>query len=457
MHQEYQWPRRLDAALKEIESLDRPDIAPWLRDQRQEHWSDATIHLRLALASSRYIDHHGPYIGHGTFNGGPMLRASTLLDQAYRDLALLQTTTYVVDLLQNPNYGPYLLMHMNPVLESTPEASKRAFLQSLEAGDQVLAAEHRMIGLLHQISAEVPDILRYASLLQYGENEHRLLMVHRSLQLVDDSAGWLFAEPILRAATQYLASRPSVIVPESPQWPQNTTGLISALDPIDAKAIYQAIDRLQNVSFGEEPAVIHDLIAQQMNPSSLYEALSLTASHILSQTHFDAHGVTGVHCLMDLLHDTHTPETIRDGAWVSVLSGSRIRRQKAIRGEWRKLPPVSGHPVSLDTIREVLSGHSDGLEAIQVIGNYLLAGGNPRALTQILMQYALTTAGPFDAIHNVKMLWGQLQETQRSRLPQESWRHLAAGARVIVETATSERREALPILDMWHQFHPIQP
>lgn len=381
-----------------------------------------------------------------------MLRASTILEEAYRDLALIQTATYVVDLLRNPNYGPYLLMQMDPVLETSLEASEESFLQSLAAGDQVLAAEHRLIGLIQQSGPKVPDILTYAGLLQYGENEHRLLMVHRSLQLLADTHGWHVAEPLLRAATQYLASRPGAPMSEPLHWPQNTTGILSDALPIDANAIRIAIDRLEAVSFGDEPTLIRDLVEHDMNPRSLYETLSLTASDILCRTHFDAHGVTGVHCIMDLLQEPKTPQDTRNLAWVSALSGSRIRRQKAVPDEWRSLPPMDGQPSSLDEVQGVLSSHSDGLNAIRVVGNYLLSGGDSVALTRTLMQYALTTAGPFDAIHNVKMLWGQLQETKRSRLPKESWRHLAAGARVIIETATTERHQALPILNMWHQL-----
>lgn len=65
----------------------------------------------------------------------------------------------------------------------------------------------------------------------------------------------------------------------------------------------------------------------------------------------------------------------------------------------------------------------------------LLAGVDATDIARTLIEVALTTAGPFDAIHNVKMLWGQLLETRRSRFPEFSWKHLAAGARVVAETA----------------------
>ncbi len=452
MHQEFPWPVDLDRSLKTVASLDRPDIVPWIKNQRHAAVSDVKTHLILALTSSRYIDHHGPYIGHGTFNGGPILRASLLLGPRYRDLALLQTATYVVDLLRNPNYGPYLLLAMDPVTESTPEASRSTFLAALQAGDQILLAEHRLVGLLSQPPDEVAQLLRHAGLLQYPENEHRLLMVHRSLQLLNDTDGWRFSEPILRAAAQYLASRPHVTPHDPLPWPSSHRGLVNPSEPVDRDVVLHAIDRLQAVAFGEEPALIRSLVEQNVNPSTLYESLSLAASDLLCRTHFDAHGVTGVHCIMDLLQDPTTLDRSRDLAWLSALSGSRIRRQKEGRSDWRIPLPPANHRVSLDEILDRLEHDKGGLHAMQAVATYLRNGGDPTAVTQLLIQFALTTAGPFDAIHNVKMLWGQWQETERSRLPEESWRHLAAGARILAETASTERGYAEPIVDMWHRL-----
>lgn len=76
-----------------------------------------------------------------------------------------------------------------------------------------------------------------------------------------------------------------------------------------------------------------------------------------------------------------------------------------------------------------------GFYAMGAVGGMLLAGVDATDIARTLIVVALTTAGPFDAIHNVKMLWGQLLETRRSRFPEFSWKHLAAGARVVAETA----------------------
>ncbi len=140
-----------------------------------------------------------------------MLRAATILTRRFRNLALLQTAAYVVDLLHQPNYGPYLLMDMRPIAESTVEASRAELRMSIESGEQPLLAEHRLVGLLKVDSPrQVRQLLIEAALRQFHENEHRLLIVHRASQLMDDTDGWTWAEPLFRAAVQYLASRPDI-------------------------------------------------------------------------------------------------------------------------------------------------------------------------------------------------------------------------------------------------------
>jgi hypothetical protein len=316
-------------------------------------------------------------------------------------------------------------------------------------------AEHRLIGLLKQSKSELAPFLTYAGLLQYTENEHRILIIHRSLELLEDTDGWELAEPILRAAVQYLANRPGVLVPKAPRWPGVSLGIIHALDPVDGATVMDTAESLIQAPFGTEPDTIRDFIEQQkINPATLYEAIGIAASEILCRSQFDAHAVTGVHCIMDLLQDPNTGLETRNLAWLSGLSGSRIRRQKAMRSKWRTPLSVATHRVTLRALAELLKSDGDGLLAMQAAATYLVNGGDPTALTRVLMEVALTTAGPFDALHNVKMLWGQLQETRRSRLPEESWRHLAAGARVVAQTADEERHQAEPILEMWAQIHP---
>lgn len=448
MHQTYPWNPKTLERLCEIEDLSPHSILPWIRAMRSGGLSDGAIHRLLALASARSIDHHGPFIGHGTFNGGPVLRASSILSPHFKDLALLQTAVYVVELFEHPNYGPYRLMAMKPVMEETLDQSKRAWIEDVESGQRPLQSEHRVVGLFKAMGSQIRWLLTEAALRQYPENEHRLLMVHRACQLLDDTDGWSEAEPLLRAAVQYLASRPNTqFISEKlsllPHWPE--------AGKADATLVARAIEQLTEVEYGQEVDVLLDLIASGASGATLHEAIALTSSDWLRRTRFDAHAVTGVHCALDLLSDKETPATLRALAGTLALSSSRARRQKENRDAWRTPLPVEGQPLHLNEVRTIVLSDHEGLQAAQAAGNFVRSGGDAVSLARSLMEIALTTSGPFDAIHNVKMLWGLLLETQRSTLPQQAWVHLAAGARVVAETAAAEKEKAAPILAQWKE------
>lgn len=44
--------------------------------------------------------------------------------------------------------------------------------------------------------------------------------------------------------------------------------------------------------------------------------------------------------------------------------------------------PDDGQSISLDEVQEVLSSHSDGVDAVHAVGNYLMSGGDSVALTR---------------------------------------------------------------------------
>lgn len=350
MHREYPWPVHVDQALQQIEQLTRSAVGRWIRSQRDMGRDDAAIHLRLALASARWVDHHGPFIGHGTFNGGPMLRAASILTDPYRDLALLQTAAYVVDLLHSPNYGPYLLMQMDPVEEDSLESSEAAFIESVESGEEALRSEHCLVGLIRHEGMAVHHLLTYAALRQFPENEHRLLIVHRAAQLLDDAQGWEWAEPILRPAVQYLATRPEVTVPA-------TSASLQYLDAnngrVDAHAVLDGVAQLVDAPYGHEPGTIQSLLDHGMSGASLYEAVSVTSAELLMRSAFDSHAVTGIQCVLDLLRDPATDPRTRGMAWSTALLGQRTRRQKAQRSAWRIPPTPSSTPHRLSALRQV--------------------------------------------------------------------------------------------------------
>jgi hypothetical protein len=441
MRREFPWPAASDRELEQIERLEAAHTGQWLHDQQAKGLDEGAIHLVLALASARYVDHHGPFVGHGTFNGGPMLRAASILPQSWRNLALLQTAAYVVDLLHQPNYGPYLLMEMKPVSEPTIETSRAQLRASIASGTEPLMAEHRLVGLLRMDSpAAVHQLLTEIALRQFHENEHRLLIVHRAAQLMDDTNGWTWVTPLFRAAVQYLGTRPDVRDVEVPAAAVDLTG-----NPADASRIEAAVEVLIQAEYGDEPRLL-----QGMADLPRAEVIALAGAEMLRRSRFDAHAVTGIHCVLDLLHDPTVGPELQALAIATALAGQRTRRQKESRLTWREVPLAEPSLSTQDELRDIVANDASGLLAMTVVGGALLAGANPTDVTRTLMEVALTTAGPFEAIHNVKMLWGQLLETQRSRYPELAWRHLAAGARVVAEVAAVDRAGAEPIVAMWH-------
>ena len=441
MHREFPWPDSIDRELKQIEELEVTDVGQWLHGQHAGGRDDSAIHLVMALASARYVDHHGPFIGHGTFNGGPMLRAASILTRPFRNLALLQTAAYVVDLLHQPNYGPYLLMDMKPITESTVEASLTQLRISIESGEQALLSEHRLVGLLKTDSRmEVRRLLTEAALRQFHENEHRLLIVHRAAQLMDDTNGWGWSEPLLRASVQYLASRPDVRQTENPPIPFDVAGR-----PGQASDIESAVEALVHADYGDEPRLLHAMAGLPR-----VEVIALTGAEMLRRSRFDAHAVTGIHCVLDLLHDPTVDSHVQALAMESALLGQRTRRQKERRTTWRSVPQPRPRGRTPDELRDIVTNDGSGLAAMEAAAGMLLAGVDAIDIARTLMEVALTHSGPFEAIHNVKMLWGQLLETQRSGYPELAWRHLAAGARVVAEVAADDGASAEPILAMWH-------
>lgn len=440
----YPWPTALDRELQRLESTPLAELGRWIHQQQSHH---QTIHLTLALASARWVDHHGPFIGHGTFNGGPILRAASVLTAPYQNLALLQTATYVVDLLHHPNYGPYTLMAMDPLIPPPPKDPGQALLESIESGGNVLRAEHQLVGLLQiETGGAIRQLLLEAALRQFAENEHRLLIVHRAAQLMDDTQGWMWAEPLLRAAIQYLASRPR------PQVPDEVSSL-AALGPTssarpESPDIEALIHALVETDYGTEPALILAEARQGRGVEPLGEAVSLAGAEILAKSGFDAHAVTGIHAVADLIRDPHLPHHLRALALGVMLLGSRTRRQKAQRPRWTQAETPQPRKATPTEIKDAVAGDTSGQTAFQVVGASMRQGADPSSVAQTLMEIALTSAGPFEAIHNVKMLWGQLVETQRGHYPDLAWRHLAAGAATVARTANID--DAAPILEVWN-------
>lgn len=281
---------------------------------------------------------------------------------------LLQTSLYVVDLLSNANYGPYLMMSMAPVDEDTFERSEQAFLADFESGKNVLLSEHRLVGLLRHKGRDIRWLLTEADLRQYPDNEHRLLIVLRAIQFLDDVNGWVQAEPILRAAVQYLASRPDTNLVHT-----LSTNLLPwpAEEEVSQEQVLAALGRLIDAPFGNEPEIIRDMVKDGASGRTLYESIALASSEMLRRSRFDAHAVTGIHCSLDLLWDKEVPAALRTLAGHIALSSQRSRRQKLIRSEWREYMEVIGIQITLTEVEDIIQQDNEGLLSAQSAGSVL--------------------------------------------------------------------------------------
>jgi hypothetical protein len=447
MHRVYRYPDRWEPHVAACEDTGPERAASLVDGWRRAGLDDRAMYLVLALASARWVDHRGPLVGHGTFNGSPLLQAGDLLPEPLRELALLQMTAYVLDLIQHPNYGPYVMLEMTPVEDDGHGDAWTRFAETVESGFETFLAEHRLVALVRRFGREIRWPLTRLALRQYPDNEHRLLIVQRAAELLEQ-VGWDCAEPLMRSAVQYLASRPEV------SWADQVQARFADLikrppgGQADGAAAWRLATRLVEVEAGGETAELADAVAAGLSVDTVGEAIALAGSAMMLASGFDAHAVTGIHVVLDLLRDPAAPSDIAGLAWLLALSSQRTRRQKAIRDQWREDPPVRDPGSALTSALADAWSDPTGMEAAGIARGYLAMGGDPRLLTVALMEMAMETASPFEAIHNVKMLWGLYRETERSRSA-ERWRHLAAGARSVARVAADPTETADPVLAQW--------
>ncbi len=451
LHTLLSWDDVTEKRLRQIEDTPYEEVAGLVRHWRNARMSWQDVYLLLALASARWVDHRGPFIGHGTFNGGAVLRASSILSPRYKILAVLQMAGYVFALLRHPNYGPYVMLESFELAEDASETVS-SFISDLESGEKALLSEHRAARLVQRSTQDSRWLMLWAALRQYPENEHRLLIVQRAFDLLDDTHGWRYAEAFYRAAIQYLGNRPQTILANQvlTQWPGDDCPEFTGT--IDIKRCEELCSNLVAADFGQEANILMASIRRHANAETVREAIALASSALLYSSAFDAHAVTGVHSVLDLVDDSRCPSNIRHLAWVIGLSSSRTRRQKQDRARWTsreaKLGPRA--QIGLDHVIDCVMHDPSGQEGAARAQQFLLSGGDPEQLAGVLMEISLTTSEPFDAIHNVKMLWGLLNQTRKSLWPERSWIHLSAGARVVAMSVNpSGLREDID--EQWRQ------
>lgn len=399
--------------------------------------SDEEIVLTLALVSARYVDHRGPLIGHGTLNAAPVLRAGRRMAPWLRRVALLQLALYVYDVMHHPNYGPYVLWRLSPETPSDLSAVSADLAAKVESGRQCHWAEHVFVGAVARFGGPALRwTLTRLGLRQFAENEHRLLIVHRTADLMDDCGAWAYAEALWRPAVQYLASAPDTRLADTVLAEYGDVPPRGSAAPVGADALAMA-EALIGVEWGEEPAVLAAALRRGVGDADLRAASVLAASQLLLQADTDPHVVTGVHAAADLTEMRDAPDDIARLVRLVAFSGLRTRRAKARRTEWQAPPqPVAaGRPPSAallaDAVRDDPSG---GLAAAWARG-WSKELDDPAPVFQALMEVAVTAAGPFASIHLVKMLEGL---RRAAACTPEPWWHVAASARAVARELDPE-------------------
>ncbi|TCP58266.1 hypothetical protein EV586_102720 [Tumebacillus sp. BK434] len=458
MYQAVRYDEQLEQFLAKIEAGSGEDAGRVIAELQADGLTDKQIYLLFALVSARWIDHHGPWIGHGTLNMGPMIHASALMDERHKRLAMIQAALYVFDLFHAPNYGPYIQPHVQGVQRATPEETQEDLLKNFADGTYQHLTENLFVGLYRQTGGDVRHVLLRMGLQEYGGNEHKLLIALRTLDLlaVDDFAK--YGEPLLRPAVQYLAS-----LPKKPVYWERVQAAIAkhvlADHPmrwegeVDAELVDAFAAQLIEAEHGTEPDLFGAQLAAGVNLPTLYETLAIASSQIfLRSGSYDEHIVTGIHCLLNILRDETVPAELKRPALLTALESARTRTFKGDRAAWLTLPDVAEvqAPSEADLLAAILASISrdaTGLEAASLTGAYLQQGYDLDALTQALMHESLKVGGPFRALHITKMIWGLWLETKYSSHPAR-WHHLAAASAAIAR-AYNQREHAERALQQW--------
>jgi len=166
------------------------------------------------------------------------------------------------------------------------------------------------------------------ALRPFHENEHRLFIVHRAAQLMDDTKGWTWAEPLFRAAVQYLVSRPDIRQSEITRALWDTTERA-----VHASIIESAVETRIQRDYGDEPR-----LSRTMASLPRAEVISLTGAEMLRRSGFDSNAVTGTCGVPDLLQDPTVEPQVHALAMDAALLGPRTFRQQSCRSGWCKSP-----------------------------------------------------------------------------------------------------------------------
>lgn len=448
-----------DGILEDIEKTETSESYKLLGRLKKSLRSNVRIITHLALASSKWVDHSGPLVGHGILNADPILRSMDFLPETDRDIPLVQTTMYVLELLRNPNYGPYSMQEIKAIKKDSEDQTQSDFSKAVRSGHMKHTAEKLLAGLITYSPKRTYERLLYEGLVQYGENEHRILLPYHTLKLIERSSNRNYAVPLLRPTVQYLSTCPDVsrgMKAEQMSKQVDFNEIVERGDKFDQENVYDITRMLLNSALGNEMTVIVEYSKSSSVPE-MYEAIALASTMLLLNSDLEHHSVTGKHCILSILRDEGLHSSIRTMALLSSMEGPRARRlksylPKSLDNYLKKgFGETEGDEDSLlEKLRSsVMEGKQDA--SFDIAAEYVRSGHNADRLAGSLISLCFHTEGPFESLHTSKMLVGMRDVTVNSRSDMK-WLHLAAGARFVSEMVKREKTEVQKVADQLRKY-----
>ncbi len=448
-----------DSILDMIEASDPEEAHRLLAGLEEHSKSDFKVISHLALATAKWIDHSGPYIGHGILNADPILRSIGLMNGENKGLPLLQMTMYVTDLLRDQNYGPYVMMGISSISHDSRDETSAEFSKAVRSGSSRYLAEKLLSGL-HSVSGKgIREDILYEALMQYGQNEHRLLLPFHTLRLLDRDKSWKNAVAYLRPSVQYLSSNPDTSHGAKAEQLSKLLEfgeIMDKGDSFDQESSYDLTRMLLNSVVGNEMTAMVDY-SKTSSLADYFEAIALSSTILLLNSDLEQHSVTGKHCTLSIMRDRSASERVRKLALLSSMEGPRARRIKAYilksLDAYMKVPEVptfKDEEEHLDKIEaEIARGQQES--AFRLAGSYVRSGFPIDGLARRLLSICFRTEGPFESLHTSKMIVGMRDITVDSKSDMR-WIHLAASARFIAGMVKKEKAAAKKVMEKYRKY-----
>lgn len=461
LHLPVSFGKNTDQLLAMIEGSDPSQSYDLLANLKNLGKSESEIVSLLALSSAKWIDHSGPYIGHGILNANPTLRSIELMAGDDADLPLLQMSMYVSELMRHPNYGPYEMQQIEGIEGDSETETAADLSKAIRSGSSRYMAEKLFTGLYSQAGRSTGEYLLYEALMQYGENEHRLLLPYHTIKLLERN-NWENAVTCLRPTVQYLSANPDISHGVKAEQLSKTVDfgeIISRGDAFDQENSYDLTRMLLNSVLGNEMIVLADY-AKRSTLQDMYEAIALSSTILLLNSGLEQHSVTGKHCILSMIKDRDLPDRIKKIALLSSLEGPRARRIKAYilksLDAYMKVPDIPETASEEDLLSrlegEILKGQQEN--AFKLSGSYVRSGYSTDRLAKALLSICFRTESPFESLHTSKMLVGMRDVTVSSESDMK-WIHLAAASRFVAEMVKKEKAASKTAMEYYRKYREI--